>query len=95
MQDIVGNLKDLEDDESETAPCLIFEWMDCTLKEVPSERYKQDNVLLKAIVDAALSSLVVLSQENLVHTGKSPLSFISGLTKESRLETRQHLDFQY
>ena len=73
MYDIIGDLKNLEEDTSDSPPCLVLEWMDCTLTQMPSERQLQNDVLFKAIVDNVLSSCDALSKENLVNTGTTPL----------------------
>ncbi len=71
MYDIIGEPKDLDSDSSNTSPCLVLEWFDCTLREVPAETYRQNYVLLGAVINAGLSGLVTLSQEKLVHTGRA------------------------
>ena len=47
--------------------------MDYTLAHVPSERHLQNYILIKAIIDAVLFSLVTLDKEKLVNTGKRPI----------------------
>ena len=53
--------------------------MDCTLADVSGEHYPPKYVLLETIVQAGLSGLATLREENLVHTGRSSNleSFIS------------------
>lgn len=48
---------------------LVFEWMDCTLADLPPEKYQCNLVLLKVIIDAVLHSLVALETGKLVNTG--------------------------
>ncbi|KAF2458299.1 kinase-like domain-containing protein [Lineolata rhizophorae] len=71
MCDIIGNLEDF-DNTGESTPCLVFEWLDCTLKEIPSEQHRQNHGLLAALAEAILSSLVPLGKEHKVHTGRAP-----------------------
>lgn len=73
MYDVIGDLDDLDSDTSDRLPCLVFEWLDFTLTEVPSKDYRQNCVFLKAIVKAGLSSLVALLKESLMNTGRKLL----------------------
>ena len=72
MYDVIGDPKNLDNDAGDSPPCLVLEWMDCTLTQVPSKRHLQNHVLMKAIIDAVLFSLVTLDKEKLVNTGKKP-----------------------
>lgn len=47
--------------------------MDCTLAQVPSKYHLQNYILIKAIMEAVLFSLITLDKEKLVNTGKSPI----------------------
>lgn len=67
MYDIIGDPKDLDNDKP---ACLVLEWMDCTLADLPRKHYLQRPSFLEAIVHAGLSGLATLSEENLVHTGR-------------------------
>ena len=70
MYDFVGDFQNLDSDTSASFPYLVLEWMDFTLAEVPSKDYRQNSVFLKAIVNAGLSSLIVLLKEGLMNTGR-------------------------
>ena len=67
--DIVGSPESFDTDVNDSLPCLVLEWLDCTLKDVPSKRHRQNYILLVAIVKAVLASLVTLHREGLVNTG--------------------------
>ena len=58
-------------DETATAPLgMVFEWMEYDLWHVPSERFRQDSVLPKAIARSVLSALALFkTQYNAIHTG--------------------------
>ena len=70
IYDIISDPKNLDEDTSDSPPCLVLEWMDCTLAQVPSKRYLQNYILIKAIIDAVLFGLVTLDKEKLVNTGR-------------------------
>ncbi|MCJ1382443.1 hypothetical protein MMC17_005556 [Xylographa soralifera] len=72
MYDIIGDPKNLDDDAVDEPPCLVLEWIDCTLTQVPSGRHLQNRILIKAIIDAVLSSFVALDKEKLVNTDIKP-----------------------
>ena len=70
IYDIISDPKNFDEDAGESPPCLVLEWMDCTLAQVPFERHLQNYILIKAIMDAILFGLVTLDKEKLVNTGK-------------------------
>lgn len=68
--------------------CLVFEWMDTTLAEVPLEEPVEDLVLVANIVKVCLEAFVELEKERLVYSGMPlTLRVQSPFTKQSRLET--------
>lgn len=66
IYDIISDPKNLNEDAGDSPPCLVLKWMDYTLAQVPSERYPQNYILIKAIVDAVLFGLVTLDEKNLL-----------------------------
>lgn len=94
MYDIIGDPKNLDNDAADSPPCLVLEWMDCTLAQVPSKRHLQDHILIKAIIDAVLSSLVTLDKEKLVNTGKTSALKDLASTNQPRYQNRQHTALQ-
>jgi len=95
MYEIIGDPKSLEKDASDSPPCLVLEWMDCTLAQVPSGLHLQSYVLIKAILDQVLFSIDVLSKEDLVNTGIAPTFQDSAFTDQRRHQTRQHTTFRH
>ncbi|KAG4431832.1 hypothetical protein IFR05_012694 [Cadophora sp. M221] len=59
-------------DEISEPPCLIFEWMDQTLADIPPEDHFQNDALYKAVFEAGLNALAALRDENLVHADLRP-----------------------
>jgi hypothetical protein len=49
--------------------CLAFEWMDCTLKDVPPESRGHNSFLHKIVSKAVLNVLANLKSQQLVHGG--------------------------
>ena len=94
MYDVVGDLGNLDSDTSDYLPCVVFEWLDFTLTEVPSQDYRQNCVFLKAIVKAGLSSLVALLKEGLMNTGRKITMEGLIFADELRSEARQHPTLQ-
>ncbi|RMZ72446.1 serine threonine kinase [Pyrenophora seminiperda CCB06] len=62
----------------ESSYCLAFEWMDCTLEGLPSEKYGQSCILHKNISKAVLSAIDVLNSQHLIHTVRP--EDLSGIT---------------
>lgn len=58
------------DAEKDDPFCLAFEWMDCTLKEVPSAAHKRNSVLHKRTAEAVLGGFAELHSQHLVHSGR-------------------------
>ncbi|PSN61286.1 kinase-like protein [Corynespora cassiicola Philippines] len=69
-----------ESSTPEPSYCLACEWMDCTLKDLPSRPYWQSRALHKAISKAVLSALDVLKSQHLVHSDvKNDNIFVSDI----------------
>ncbi|KAH6704015.1 kinase-like domain-containing protein [Leptodontidium sp. MPI-SDFR-AT-0119] len=67
-------------DEISEPPCLVFEWMDQTLAEIPPKDHFQIDALYKAVFEAGLNALAALRDENLVHADLKPDNIlISGI----------------
>jgi hypothetical protein len=54
---------------SETPFCLVLEWMDTTLAEVPFEKHTQGPVLIADIFKTTLEAFAELQKEKLVYSG--------------------------
>lgn len=67
MCDIVGEPRDLGTDAENSPPCLVFEWMDQTLRELSPADHQHNTALFKAIFEAGLNSLATLADQKLVH----------------------------
>lgn len=63
-----------ENEKDVDLPLLVFKWMDHTLADLSSEEHRQNDALLKVILEASLGSLAALYKENLVHTGMAVCS---------------------
>ncbi|CZS95451.1 hypothetical protein WAI453_011374 [Rhynchosporium graminicola] len=59
-------------DKISDPPCLVLEWMDQTLAEVPPETQFRNDALYKAIFEAGLHAVTALYDENLVHADLKP-----------------------
>lgn len=67
-------------DEISEPPCLVFEWMDQTLAEIPPKDHFQNDALYKAVFEAGLNALAALHDENLIHADLKPNNIlISGI----------------
>lgn len=69
IYDIVGDVEDFDDRSQNHTPCLVFEWMDQTLADIPVKDHLRNDALQRAIFEAVLAGLAALHEENLVHTG--------------------------
>jgi hypothetical protein len=54
---------------TESPYCLAFEWMDCTLEDVPCDAHRHNVVLHKSISKTVLGALSELKSQSLVHSG--------------------------
>ncbi|KAH9224390.1 kinase-like domain-containing protein [Leptodontidium sp. 2 PMI_412] len=80
MYDIVGDVEDFDDRSQNHTPCLVFEWMDQTLADIPVKDHLRNDALQRAIFEAGLAGLAALHEENLVHTDIKPENIlVSGL----------------
>ena len=70
MYDIVGDSRVLDSDDTGDPPWLVLEWLDCTLADISPEHYGLNTILLKAILEAGLSSIAELQKHGLINTGK-------------------------
>lgn len=58
---------------SEDLPCLVFEWMEHVVWDVPVEPYRQKSVLPKVIAWLVLEALNVFVSVNAMHTDQRSL----------------------
>ncbi|KAI9684974.1 MAG: hypothetical protein M1820_010861 [Bogoriella megaspora] len=65
MYDVIN---DYSSSTHQSPYCLAFEWMDCTLKDVPSKLHEHNSALHKSISGAILGALAGLKSQRLVHT---------------------------
>ena len=78
----------LDGDNPSTVPCLVLEWMDCSLHHLSPGRYLRNPVFLHALLEGVLNSLVVLAGEELINAGTTPPIHLLASTKEPRHQTR-------
>lgn len=72
LYDIIGGPEGCSSTSSDTPPCLVLEWMDYTLADIPSKAHRKDSALIRAIVEAGLLAITTLANEGLVHTDIKP-----------------------
>lgn len=74
MYDTVGDSLYFDNNTSEIIPSLALEWMELTLANLPYANVERSYTIVKAVIDAVLSSSVVLASQNRVDTGEAAIS---------------------
>jgi len=77
MIDLIGH-----DDQQKPSqlPCMVFEWMDTDLWQLPSKRFRSRPQLPRIVARSILEALVVMNSENGVHADVNPNNvFLSGV----------------
>lgn len=69
IRSIIDIVCDHQKPDSDKPSCLVLDWLDCTLADLPYKDHCNNYVLLSSIVRAGLLSLAALHEEGLVHTG--------------------------
>ncbi|KAL9123604.1 MAG: hypothetical protein Q9217_006979 [Psora testacea] len=91
LHDVVGQWEMVEergragfDRTSEDPPCLVFEWMEHVLWNVPAEPYREKSVLPKMIARSVLEALDIFASANAIHTDVNPNNiFLSNIDSAS------------
>lgn len=73
MYEVIGDPLNLNDDATGPIPCLALEWMDLSLTQLPPADAMRSYTLMKAVVDAVMSSCVVLANHQLINTGEGTI----------------------
>lgn len=79
--DVIGDPKNFDDIISKDVPCLALEWMELSLSNLPSANAMHSYPLVKAIVEAVMSSCVALAGQGRVNTGEATVleaAFLEG-----------------
>lgn len=81
MRDLVGHKQshDIEDPAPQPQ-CMVFEWMDTDLWQLPSGPFRSGSKLPKIVAKSVLGALAVFHDLNGVHTDVNPNNvFVSGI----------------
>ena len=80
MLDIIGHDEPTTTESSPQPQCMVFEWMDTDLWQLPSGPFRSGSQLPRNVARSILEALAVTDGEYGVHTDVNPNNvFLSGL----------------
>ncbi|KAF4629161.1 hypothetical protein G7Y89_g8984 [Cudoniella acicularis] len=84
MLDLVGHEDSPPADGTQQPKCMVFEWMDTDLWQLPSQPFRSGSQLPRIMAKSLLEALAVIADENGVHTDVNPNNvFLSGVDSPS------------
>jgi serine/threonine protein kinase len=79
-----GSQKDLLSRPQSQPQCMVFEWMDTDLWQLPSKPFRSGSPLPRLVARAVLEALIVFDSEGGAHADVNPNNvFVSGLDSAS------------